>query len=254
MEAKLKELRQAVARISNEIHRRKIRRKLSKKESKILNGLREKAQVPLTKKSILLKVKEKWLEELRYLKIKLEKTKTKDERIRDNNMFRDDQSKFYRSINTKQEQKGKVPNIDKFVNFWAGIWEDGTTTPHKEWMRTVAQKIREKVRDIVEIEISEESLHATVRKRKNWSSSGIDGIQNYWWKKFIGARKSMVQCMKRWIEDPEQMPRWITDGRTVLLPKTEDLGNERNYRPITCLNTCYKIFTGIVATYMKEHR
>ena len=45
----------------------------------------------------------------------------------------------------------------------------------------------------------------------------------------------------------------MTEGRTVLLPKTEDLSNERNYRPITCLNTCYKIFPGMIGNFMKEH-
>ena len=39
----------------------------------------------------------------------------------------------------------------------------------------------------------------------------------------------------------------------MLTPKTEDLDNERNYRPKTCPNTCYKIFTGMVGVYMKEH-
>ena len=39
----------------------------------------------------------------------------------------------------------------------------------------------------------------------------------------------------------------------LLIPKTEDLDNERNYRPIACLNTCYKTFTGMVGNYMKEH-
>ena len=39
----------------------------------------------------------------------------------------------------------------------------------------------------------------------------------------------------------------------MLTPKTEDLDNERNYRPITCLNICYKICTGMVGIYMKQH-
>ena len=39
----------------------------------------------------------------------------------------------------------------------------------------------------------------------------------------------------------------------MLSPKTEGLRNEGNYRPITCLNTCYKIFTGMIGNYMKEH-
>ena len=31
------------------------------------------------------------------------------------------------------------------------------------------------------------------------------------------------------------------------------MGNEKNYRPKTCLNTSYKIMTGVVAKYMKQH-
>ena len=26
-------------------------------------------------------------------------------------------------------------------------------------------------------------LYETIKKRKNWSGPGIDGIQNFWWKK-----------------------------------------------------------------------
>ena len=39
----------------------------------------------------------------------------------------------------------------------------------------------------------------------------------------------------------------------VLLPKTKDLENEKKYRPIMCVSTSYKIMTGIVAKYMREH-
>ena len=38
----------------------------------------------------------------------------------------------------------------------------------------------------------------------------------------------------------------------MLLPKTKDLTDEKNYRPITCLNTAYKL-TGLVGKYMGEY-
>ena len=44
-----------------------------------------------------------------------------------------------------------------------------------------------------------------------------------------------------WVEQLDETPEWLTQGRTVLLPKTEELSNEKNYHPITCLN------------YMKDH-
>ena len=45
---------------------------------------------------------------------------------------------------------------------------------------------------------------------------------------------------------------WWPSGRTVLLPKTKNLSDEKNYRPITWLNTSYKILTGLVVKYMRE--
>ena len=55
------------------------------------------------------------------------------------------------------------------------------------------------------------------------------------------------------MEQPEEIPTWLTQGRTVLLPKTEDVSNLKNYRPIICLNTVYKIFTRMIGSYMKHH-
>ena len=52
---------------------------------------------------------------------------------------------------------------------------------------TVAKKIGEKVTDVHTLVIDEKKLCETVRKRKNWCAPGIDGIQNFWWKKFEGA-------------------------------------------------------------------
>ena len=39
----------------------------------------------------------------------------------------------------------------------------------------------------------------------------------------------------------------------MLLPKTKNLEDEKNYLPITCLNTSYKLMTGVVAKYVREH-
>ena len=45
---------------------------------------------------------------------------------------------------------------------------------------------------------------------------------------------------------------WIALGRSVLLPKTDNLSMEEEYRPITRLNTSYKMYTGILARYVKK--
>ena len=72
-------------------------------------------------------------------------------------------------------------------------------------------------------------------------------------KKFRGTWSAILRCFNHWSELPNEIPDWQTQGRTVLLPKTEYLSNEGNYRPINCLNTRYKIFTGMIGNYMKDH-
>ena len=54
-------------------------------------------------------------------------------------------------------------------------------------------------------------------------------------------------------KDNNLIPSWLSSGRTVLLPKMDDLSDEKNFRPISCLNTSYKILTGLNAKYMREH-
>ena len=49
------------------------------------------------------------------------------------------------------------------------------------------------------------------------------------------------------------IPEWWLAGRAVLLPKMKNLSDEKNYHPVTCLNTSYKILTGLVAKYMRKH-
>lgn len=53
------------------------------------------------------------------------------------------------------------------------------------------------------------------------------------------------------------MPEWLTTGITYLLPKSKNTMDPKNYRPITCLSTMYKMLTGIIARrislYLEEH-
>ena len=223
------------------------------KRKKILRQLKIKAENQLKSSESLVNVKEKWVESLRMLKVKLIKTRTRDARIRNNQMFEEDEVNFYRNTADKKKYKGTVPNIDRFVTFWGGIWEDVTKTPKRKWMQTVANKIKDKVTQVEEMTVEMGKLQHILKKRKNWSESGIDGIQNAWWKKLTNTWRPLTNAMNCWIDRPELIPTWITHGRTVLIPKSEELSDEKNYLLITCSNTSYKIFTGLLDKHMKDH-
>ena len=147
------------------------------------------------------------------------------------------------SIETQRtKQLGKVPKMEKFEEYLAGIWKDNNKTPQRKRMNTVAKKIGQKVTNVQEF-----------KKRKKWSTQWIDGVQNFWWKKFTGIWSAISRCFNQWLEQPDEIPDWLTQGRTVLLPKTEDLSNERNYCQITYFSTWYKIFTSMLGNYRKGH-
>ena len=63
----------------------------------------------------------------------------------------------------------------------------------------------------------------------------------------------MSRAMQKWVEDDKTAPEWIALGRTVTLPKSTNLSSEKDYRPLRCLNTSFKMFTGLLANFMKHH-
>ena len=71
--------------------------------------------------------------------------------------------------------------------------------------------------------------------------------------KLISTWRPLTNALNCWIDRPELFPTWITHGRTVLIPKSEELSDEKKYQPITCLNTSYNIFTGLLGKHMKDH-
>ena len=197
--------------------------------------------------------KEQWLEKLRYKKIKLVKFIEKCNRKKDNIMFQKDQKSFFLTLEKVEKHEGEMPEMEKFVEFWGGIWEQNEPTPNMPWMEEVKAQLNEKVNIVGEFGTTEEKPRKETSKRKNWTAPGVDGIQNVWWKTFIPVQKALGKVFTMLYEDTAMTPEWWPSGRTALLPKTKNLGDKKNYHPITCLNTSYKILTGLVAEHMREH-
>ena len=250
---RMKELRQWIARIGNELHRRKIGKRISVKEKQIISQLKVITGTSNISNENLINKKEEMLDELRYHKVTLEKIKERAKKIRDNKMFERNESNFYRDLNKNKEIIGEVPQVDKFVEFWADIWEDNAKTPNQPWMDDVKVFLEGKVVERSVFEITECELGKEIKKRKNWTAPGMDGIQNYWWKKFTSVWPYLVHVLTKLTDEPNRIKSWLPIGKTVLLPKTENIGIVSDYRPITCLNTIYKIYTGLLAQNMKKH-
>ena len=51
----------------------------------------------------------------------------------------------------------------------------------------------------------------------------------------------------------EKMPEWIGTTRTVLPSKNNITREAKNYRPIGCQSTLYKVCTSLLAHFVQDH-
>lgn len=56
------------------------------------------------------------------------------------------------------------------------------------------------------------------------------------------------------LDREEELPKWLTFGRTILCLKGHSKGNAvDNFRPISCLPLMWKLMTGVIAEVMYKH-
>ena len=86
-----------------------------------------------------------------------------------------------------------------------------------------------------------------VKKIPNWKSPGPNGVQGFWLRKLTALHNRIAKQMDI-IGNRDDIPKWITLGKTVLCQKDPSKGNAvDNYRPISCLPLMWKLMTGTVA-------
>ena len=87
----------------------------------------------------------------------------------------------------------------------------------------------------------------------NWKSPGLDKLPNFWIKQFKSLHKPMATAYSVIINDPQQIPEWLAEGVTNLLPKKDETWIPKNYRPIACLPAIFKILTSIITDRLYNH-
>ena len=166
--------------------------------------------------------------------------------FRQNKIFKEDAKKLYREMGKKQLHVNKPPAIEEVENFWSKIWEEDKQ--HNEeavWIQQQEEQYKDvELQEWSDIDITETT--AAINKTSNWKAPGIDGIANFWVKNFPSVHEDLTHAYNSVVKNPEECPEWLTQGTTYLLPKSEETENPKNYRPITCLPTMYKILTSII--------
>jgi hypothetical protein len=100
--------------------------------------------------------------------------------------------------------------------------------------------------------ICEKHVEEALRKTLNWKAPGRDQIPNFWLKQLTATHKHIAAIFNKLIEE-DSVPEWLTAGVTFLTPKNENTENPKNYRPVTCLKTIYKLITSIISSRMQKY-
>ena len=100
--------------------------------------------------------------------------------------------------------------------------------------------------------ICEKYVAEAVRTTLIWKAPGRDQIPNFWLKQLTATHRHIAPIFNKLIEE-DQIPEWLTAGVTFLIPKNENIENPKNYRPVTCLTTMYKLILHLLQADVCEN-
>lgn len=179
-------------------------------------------------------------------------------RKKQNTEFQNNEKRFYSSIKSEQEATSSeeieaIPNKEQITNYWSSIWNNNTqSNTNTNWIRKEQQE-NENLTPMDEPVITLTILREVIKSTHNWKGPGSDNIHNYWYKKLTCLHSQLVEYLNTFIKHPELTPPFITQGKTYLIPKGNISSDPSKYRPITCLQTVYKILTSCITQIMNAH-
>ncbi|XP_045463805.1 uncharacterized protein LOC123673363 [Harmonia axyridis] len=120
-----------------------------------------------------------------------------------------------------------------------------------DWLREIEDQSR--VEMMREIQIDVADVEWVLKSTNNWAAPGVDNIHNFWWKHFRSVHSSLARLFQQLLEKPELVPGFMTAGLTYMLTKGAESKDPKNYRPVTCLPTIYKLLTGVLTRHINNH-
>lgn len=193
------------------------------------------------------------------LAVQVQKRKTylnSSKRKESNKTFKMNEKKFYRNLKRPLETETSLdpPAIQQVEEYWSTLWSStGSHNQQAQWI----QEEKDNHSDLPQMgfqEITAAQLHAVLLRAHNWKAPGPDKLQNFWYKRLTSTHTKMATILTECIKHPDLCPAWLSQGVTYLLPKSASFQNDPcKGRPITCLNTIYKILKACLSNMLYEH-
>ena len=91
------------------------------------------------------------------------------------------------------------------------------------------------------------------KKINIWKTLGVDQVKNYWFKHLQSLRLLLTEIINLVNNELDSSLTWLTNGKTILAIKKREENQPKNYRPITCIPTTYKLVLIIVTDRVYGH-
>ncbi|VDP60985.1 unnamed protein product, partial [Heligmosomoides polygyrus] len=138
--------------------------------------------------------------------------------------------------------------VEEIREYWRGIvGTPQSFTPTSQLIDWARREGRAPYKN--KVSVTEEEWKSIFSKIRPWKATGPDGIQGYWWKHLPEAKLKLKKWCELATRNPgEAVPNWLCRGKVVLIPKGKaGPKGPGDFRPIACLNTCYKVLTAMMA-------
>ena len=184
---------------------------------------------------------------------RLKRYSKRNDQFHQNRIFKNDAKKFYKQITARQIKVTNPSEQLAVEQFWKDILENEKSYNFEaNWIDVEETLYKEmKSPEWKKLEINE--MTTVIKFSHNWKTPGADKVHNFWLKYLTSMHKQLLEAFNEILKEPHNMPRWMTEGTAYLLPKSTETRNPKNYRPVTCLPTTYKILTAILSNRIYNH-
>ena len=82
-------------------------------------------------------------------------------------------------LEAEEKREGEMPKMQRFVEFWGGIWVQNEPMLNLPWMEEMKAELGKRANLVSEFAITDKNIKKEIAKRKILTAPGIDGIQNF---------------------------------------------------------------------------
>ena len=71
---------------------------------------------------------------------------------------------------------GEIPNMNKILKLWGGIWKDDNRTNKPVWIKESGNRISKTIKEVQRFSVSDKDTRKVI---KNRTAPGVDSIGNF---------------------------------------------------------------------------